>query len=356
MGALLALGPTNFRMQLPSQNIYLDNSGTGGDGSIENPYGPFSEINWATIADWVAAGGTVNINLKRGVTWSEQLTIGAIGAPGSSITIKAYGTTGDEPIINGSSIVIVNPSAQSDETNFTSENIYLDNGGPGAGTEADPYGSFSEIKWTTIAEWVEAGIAVNINLKCGVEWSEQLEIGAIGAPGSPITIKAYGTGDDPIINGLSFVEVDFTEIAERFIDNGDGTVTDTFTDLVWLQNANCDQPRNWDDAALFVSGLDNGDCGLSDGSESGDWRLPTKDELQSIGTDPPITWSNKFPPATWTMPSAPFTIDPASDYYWSGDFYKIKSRHMWIISMSDAYTAITLQSSMRDVWPVRDAD
>jgi hypothetical protein len=207
VGALLALGPINFGMQLP-QNIYLDNSGTGGDGSIENPYGLLSEINWTTIADWVAAGDPVFINLKRGVTWSEQLEIGAIGSLDSPIKLKAYGT-GDELIINGFSIVVVNPSAQSDETNFTSENIYLDNNnsGSGAGTEADPYGSFSEINWTTIGEWVEAGIAVNINLKCGVEWSEQLKIGAIGVSGSPITIKTYGTGAEPIINGLSFVKV-----------------------------------------------------------------------------------------------------------------------------------------------------
>jgi hypothetical protein len=198
---------TNFIAQIPAdKNIYLDNNGTGGDGSIGNPYGPLSEINWTTIAGWVAAGDTVFINLKRGTEWSEQLTIGAIGALGSPITMKAYGS-GAEPIIDGSSIVVVNPSAQSDETNFISENIYLDNGGPGAGTEADPYGSFSEINWTTIAEWVEAGIAVNINLKCGVEWSEQLKIGAIGVSGSPITIKTYGTGYVPIINGLSFVKV-----------------------------------------------------------------------------------------------------------------------------------------------------
>ena len=89
------------------------------------------------------------------------------------------------------------------------ENIYLDAGGSGAGTEADPYGSFSEINWTTIAEWVEAGHAVNINLKCGAEWSEQLNIGAIGTSDSPITIQPYGetTLGVPIINGLSFVKV-----------------------------------------------------------------------------------------------------------------------------------------------------
>ena len=207
VGALLALGPINFGMQLP-QNIYLDNSGTGGDGSIENPYGPFSEINWATIADWVAAGGKVIINLKRGVTWSEQLTIGAIGTSGSPITIKPYGDiTLADTIIDGLSIVVVNSSAQSDGANLTHENIYLDAGGSGTGTETDPYGSFSEINWTTIAEWVEAGHAVNINLKRGAEWSEQLNIGAIGTSDSPITIQSYGNGAEPIINGLSLGKV-----------------------------------------------------------------------------------------------------------------------------------------------------
>jgi hypothetical protein len=153
------------------------------------------------------------------------------------------------------------------------------------------------------------------------------------------------------ISGISVSGVDFTAAAKGFIDNGDGTVTDTLTDLIWLQNANCDQPQNWNDAALFVSGLDNGDCGLSDGSASGDWRLPTKDELQSIGTDPPRTWYGGFPRATWTMPSAPFTIDPASDHgSWSGDRYSI---YMWITRMSDGNTAYTRKSSMRDVWPVK---
>ena len=108
-----------------------------------------------------------------------------------------------------SSIVVVNSSAQSDGANLTHENIYLDAGGSGAGTEADPYGSFLEINWTTIAEWVEAGHAVNINLKRGAEWSEQLNIGAIGTSDSPITIQPYGdtTLGEPIINGLSFVKV-----------------------------------------------------------------------------------------------------------------------------------------------------
>jgi hypothetical protein len=200
-------GETSFYVFIPVKNIYLDNNGTGGDGSVRNPYGPLSEINWTTIAGWVANGDPVNINLKRGVEWSEQLTIGAIGTADRRIKIQAYGN-GADPIIDGSSIAVVNPSAEPGGTNFTLENIYLDNGGSGAGTEADPYGSFSEINWTTIANLVDDGIAVNINLKRGAVWSEELTIGAIGTSDSPITIQPYGTtGAEPIINGLSFVEV-----------------------------------------------------------------------------------------------------------------------------------------------------
>jgi hypothetical protein len=188
----------NFSIQL--QGIYLDNNGTGGDGSIENPYGPLSEINWTTIA---ASSTAVNIYLKRGAEWNEQLTIDAIGTSGSPIKLQAYGT-GAEPIINGSSIVVVNPSAQSGGSNLSPKSIYLDNNGTGGdGSIENPYGPLSEINWTTIDEWVETGHAVNIYLKRGAEWDEQLTIGAIGD--SKITIQAYGTGDaQPIINGLSF--------------------------------------------------------------------------------------------------------------------------------------------------------
>jgi hypothetical protein len=208
VGALLALGPINFGMQLP-QNIYLDNSGIGA-GTEADPYGSFSEINWTTIAEWVEAGHAVNINLKRGAEWSEQLNIGAIGTSGSPVKIKSYGDiTLADTIIDGLSIVVVNSSAQSGGSNLSPKNIFLDAGGSGAGTEADPYGSFSEINWTTIAEWVEAGYAVNINLKRGAEWSEQLNIAAIGTSDSPITIQPYGDTNlgEPIINGLSFVKV-----------------------------------------------------------------------------------------------------------------------------------------------------
>jgi hypothetical protein len=83
----------------------------------------------------------------------------------------------------------------------------------------------------------------------------------------------------------------------RFINNGDGTVTDGLTGLVWLKDANCFGSQNWDNAMSLSAGLNSGECGLSDGSEAGDWHLVTKYEFQEIGTNPPTTpWPTALPP------------------------------------------------------------
>ncbi len=85
------------------QNIYLDNAGSGA-GTIGDPYGAFSEINWTTggtysIYDWVAGGDDVYINLAKGATWRETYTPGTSGASGRHITTQAYGS-GDDPIVS----------------------------------------------------------------------------------------------------------------------------------------------------------------------------------------------------------------------------------------------------------------
>ena len=63
----------------------------------------------------------------------------------------------------------------------------------------------------------------------------------------------------------------------RYVDNGDGTVTDHRTELMWTQKdsyADLGECRNWYKSKNYVSELKTG--GYSD------WRMPTIEELKTI--------------------------------------------------------------------------
>ena len=77
----------------------------------------------------------------------------------------------------------------------------------------------------------------------------------------------------------------------RFVDNGDGTVLDNLTGLVWLRNADCiasnypaisaDGSVNWQMALDFIAGMNDG--AYYCGTDKIDWRLPNVRELLSLG-------------------------------------------------------------------------
>jgi hypothetical protein len=69
----------------------------------------------------------------------------------------------------------------------------------------------------------------------------------------------------------------------RFTDNGNGTVTDNLTGLIWLKKAFFPANlRNWANALASCATLNSGEGGLTDGSVEGDWRLPSVRELLSL--------------------------------------------------------------------------
>jgi hypothetical protein len=74
-------------------------------------------------------------------------------------------------------------------------------------------------------------------------------------------------------------------VSPRFHDNDNGTVTDNLTGLVWLKNAHCFADVSWENAVELANAVadDQYDfCGLSDGSQPGDWRLPNIRQLLSL--------------------------------------------------------------------------
>ena len=74
-----------------------------------------------------------------------------------------------------------------------------------------------------------------------------------------------------------FVLIGYTVIpamaSDRFVDQGDGTVTDTKTGLMWAAKDN-GNPINWKDALSY--------CQIYSGGGYTDWRMPTLAELESL--------------------------------------------------------------------------
>ena len=150
------------------------------------------------------------------------------------------------------------------------------------------------------------------------------------------TSVSYGTGSDGTLQkGIAWPN-------PRFTDNGDGTVTDNLTGLIWLKNANCIS-ANWTGALAGTISLASGACGLTDGSTAGDWRLPSVTELESL-----IDVSKSNPP----IPAGhPFSL--STGFYWSSTTYAPNTGSAWGVGMSDGYVSIYSKVNTYFVWPVR---
>jgi hypothetical protein len=150
----------------------------------------------------------------------------------------------------------------------------------------------------------------------------------------------------------------------RFLDNGDGTITDQLTGLMWLQDASClihnyeewesdgwaDGWVPWRDAFLFIAQINSGRLSAC-GAGYTDWRLPNVIELESLinaGQADPAQWlidmgfqgveDNDY----WTSTTDPDTITTFAYVVVFGDGS--------VSRLGNKATAPAITS----VWPVRD--
>ncbi|MEM2991359.1 MAG: DUF1566 domain-containing protein [Halobacteria archaeon] len=146
--------------------------------------------------------------------------------------------------------------------------------------------------------------------------------------------------------------------SQRFTDNGNGTVTDNLTGLIWLKDANCIQSKyssfdkegyadgkvSWQRALDFIVGINNGmypNCGAG----LTDWRLPNRKELWSL------TGSN----LSYTFTNASFNV---SHNYWTSSTNArfTDGSVAWVINMGTGEIKYYVKSNYYDagyVWPVR---
>lgn len=118
--------------------------------------------------------------------------------------------------------------------------------------------------------------------------------------------------------------------AAPFTDNGNGTVTDGKTGLIWqqctvgLSDSNCAtgsaSTQNWQTALTTCNGL----------SLAGKtWRLPSTNELLSIVD------MNKASPA---IDTSVFPATVASDY-WSSSTSVVGTANAWLVNFFDGYSS-----------------
>ena len=148
--------------------------------------------------------------------------------------------------------------------------------------------------------------------------------------------------------------------SNRYVDCGNGTVTDTVTGLIWLKQADCLGYANWVSAHQAAAALKSGDCGgtLNDGSSPGDWRLPTQAEWNAMKAP----WTGCVPSLTNDVGNACFSTGPSSfegvgtvTPYWSSTTY-VSTSNAW-----SAYATLLLNGLIAGhdkgqpdrVWPVR---
>jgi len=160
--------------------------------------------------------------------------------------------------------------------------------------------------------------------------------------------------------------------AMRYVDCGNGTVTDTVTGLIWLKRADCFPESNWKAALQAAATLKTGDCGLTDGSSAGDWRLPTRTEWEAtiakaaaLGCTftkaPSLT--NDAGTACYGDGAQSSRIAVASNGYWSstlGEIHQLLTIFptVPVASFANLYhgDVFTIESMLPfGVWPVRSA-
>ncbi|KJU83320.1 protein containing DUF1566 [Candidatus Magnetobacterium bavaricum] len=136
---------------------------------------------------------------------------------------------------------------------------------------------------------------------------------------------------------------------KRFKDNGDGSMTDTYTGLQWMKKADgCNGWVTWDVASTCVP--------------SG-WRLPTIQELYTLCREDGTTTGLDLNATNWYYCNGHAVdrlsqlrddgFDVRSEYYWSSTTYAFNTSSAWDVSMSDGGVSAYNKTFTNDVWPVR---
>lgn len=170
-------------------------------------------------------------------------------------------------------------------------------------------------------------------------------------------IACTGTGQDgDTLAGISWPN-------SRFSSNGDQTITDKLTGLIWTKDAylmktrdplfgiefdGAGIPKNlsgdvtWKDALEYINKLNTENyLGYND------WRLPNSNELESLNH----MGQSSLP--TWLMSQGFINVQPNYHNYWSSTTYTPIAIYARTFNMNVPVPYIDNKTSYNSVWPVR---
>lgn len=157
--------------------------------------------------------------------------------------------------------------------------------------------------------------------------------GGIGPHPKSETVSAGGTK----LFHVRAVRDPFTTVfsSVRFVNNGNGTVSDTYTGLMW-ERSPVSTTMTWEDALTFANALSLG--GFSD------WRLPDQKELQSLND------VQHYQPSVDTV----FFKGIQNATYWSSSTLKsAQPTRAWDMNLSFGIVSYDDKTTLQHVWCVR---
>ncbi len=153
--------------------------------------------------------------------------------------------------------------------------------------------------------------------------------------GAPVAIQAAGVSTAAAAAGCPGK---LMPGSARWCDLNDGTILDMTTGLAWLKNANCWGLITKGDADQKVALLGNGQCGLTDGSVGGEWRIPAADELRGLKTGPEFISTVS---ADSKENNSRGFINLVRDWYVSSTYYWQMICGVWLGLWDDFQIAVT---------------
>ena len=133
------------------------------------------------------------------------------------------------------------------------------------------------------------------------------------------------------------------KITSRFIDNKDGTITDSKTGLIWVKNPHTDLPEEFKSYMPWKQAIET--CKVLNYAGHKDWRLPTIEELREL-----VDYTRRQPAINTSI-----FPDTKSSYYWTSTTYADFSDDAWIVSFYNGSTGVGDKTNEYYVRPVRSS-